>query len=288
MQGVIGNSDFLITFPADLTVHAHAVEVQLPGLHVWPPHKVKARRAARAVATLLADAHADVDERGIRITLHSPIPEAKGLASSSADIVATCRAIAMLLGAQLSEVDLCRIACEIEPSDAVMYDHPVAFDFLRGVVLEDPGRPFSALAMVVDTAERVDTLGFRRVAYSVEERRTIEQAYATAVAGLRDGDLAAVGAAATTSARINQRRHLKPHLEELVRIAARNGSYGVCAAHSGTVLALLFDERDGGLALQAGEEVLDSFAESSISYLYGRSAEEPAMIMAETGSRDAA
>lgn len=287
LQGVIGNHDFLITFPADLTVHAHATEQELPGVQVWPPHKVKARCAAQAVWRRLGGDEAPA-QRGLRITLHSAIPESKGLASSSADIVATCRAVAALHGAQLSEPELCELACQIEPSDAVMYEHPVAFDFLQGIVLEDPARPFGALAMVVDTAERVDTLGFRRVPYTAEERRAIEAAYGQAIAGLRDGDLDKVGAAATTSARLNQRRHHKPHLEELIRIAARRGSYGVSIAHSGTVAALLFDERDSGAAIQAGGEVAQRFAEASISYLYGRSAEQPAMIMAHKDSRDAA
>jgi uncharacterized protein involved in propanediol utilization len=134
----------------------------------------------------------------------------------------------------------------------------------------------------------VDTLGFKRMPYTAEERRVIEGAYGLALDGLRAGDLDAVARAATVSARLNQRRQCKPHLEELIRIAARRGGYGVCVAHSGTVTALLFDELDFERAFLAGQEAVARFDDVSVSYLHGRSRAEARMLIGEASGRDAA
>jgi L-threonine kinase len=237
VQGVLGDRDVMVTFPVQLPVTATAHRTPAPGVVVWPPCRHKARRAVETLRT----AHLDPDGPGVLVQIASPIPVGKGMASSSADIVAACRAVAQLHGLDLAPHELSAIACGIEPTDGIMYDNPVAYDFMCGELLHDPARELDALAVVIDSGTCLDTLALRRRPYNPEERAALSEAYDLVLDGLAAGDLAAVGAAATASARINQRRVPKPDLEALLEVAEAYGGAGVATAHSGTILTLLFD-----------------------------------------------
>jgi len=252
VQGAVEDRNFMITFPIDLYSKVEVTEVPLSPLEVWPPGKIKAKGAAAELIAVLAARGSPAC--GVKITVASPILEGKGFASSSADVVATCRAVADLLGARVTDEDIGSIACSIEPTDGVMVDHPVVFDFMRGRVLHDPGRRLPVIAVAVDPGGTVDTVGFRRLPYTSGEQDSLREIRDLAVAGLASGDIAAVGKAATVSARINQRRLVTPHLAELERICAAHGGVGVCVAHSGVIGAMLFDERDAAASSAAAAE----------------------------------
>ncbi|MFF3916138.1 kinase [Streptomyces sp. NPDC001852] len=273
VQGVIPEGDFMVTFPIDLEVHAEARTSPAPGLEVWPQHKVKARSAVLSLLRMLGKRPGPGE--GVRVQISSPIPDGKGMASSSADIVAACRAVADLHGVELTDEVLAALACGVEPSDAVMIEHPVVFDFLRGRVLRDPGRPLPVLAVVVDPGGSVDTVNFRRLPYDAEERELIGRAHDMAVGGLLTQDLSAVGAAATISARVNQRRHPKKALEQLLPVALGHGGHGVSVAHSGTTLAMLFDPHDTRRAHEAAREAAALAPTAQISFLRGRTPVTP-------------
>ncbi len=268
VQGVIGERDFMVTFPVDLDVTAVAAEWSLPVVEVWPRYKEKARTAV--VSLLRTLGRPTAPGRGLRVRISSPLPDGKGMASSSADIIAACRAVADLYDVRLGDEELGALACAVEPSDAVMVGHPVVFDFIRGRVLRDPGRPLPVLAVVVDMGGSVDTVGFRRVPYDQDERELLRRAHDMAVGGLLAGDLATVGAAATVSSRVNQRRQPKQALEELYAIARSHGGHGVSVAHSGTTAALLFDPRDAGQAQEAALEAAALLPATTVSFLHGR------------------
>ncbi len=64
----------------------------------------------------------------IRITLHSTIPVAKGMASSTADIAATAAATAHHLGHALDEPTLARLCVALEPTDSTLFRQLTLFD----------------------------------------------------------------------------------------------------------------------------------------------------------------
>ncbi|MCL4370755.1 MAG: hypothetical protein M1380_07580, partial [Chloroflexi bacterium] len=69
-----------------------------------------------------------------------------------------------------------------------------------------------------------------------------------------------VGQAATLSARINQRLLPKSELERVIRLGEEHGALGVCAAHSGTLLGVLFspeNERQARDLLAVAADRLD-------------------------------
>jgi L-threonine kinase len=250
VQGVLGDDAFMITFPIDVRTTAYVMGLPEPGVRVWPPHKVKARTAVEKLV-----ARTGLDVPGLWVRLTSPLPEGKGYASSSADIVAACRAVADYLGTTVRDADLCALATEIEPSDAVMFEHPVVFEFRTGRVLRDPGQRPALQAVMIDIGGSVPTTSFTRLPYTAAERAALRDAHDLAIRGLETGDLTTLGAAATISSRVNQPRHRKPALEQLVDLTHDLGGYGVSVAHTGTILALLFDETERVASRRIATEV---------------------------------
>lgn len=231
--------DFLITLPIDLHAEAQATLTDDDRIVVWPPGKVKSAQAARLALDALGHPH-----RGVRIAIASALPVGKGMASSTADIVATCRAVASATGATLSPEQISRIAAQIEPSDGLMYEGCVSYDHRRCELLEMLGPCPPATLLVVDLGGWVDTVAFnhREKGYTEAELEAMAVAYQLAVRGIRQQRLSLLGQAATISARINQRLLPKPELEALVTMTGELGAHGVCVAHSGTVAGILFDK----------------------------------------------
>ena len=60
--------------------------------------------------------------------------------------------------------------------------------------------------------------------------------------GVRNGSAVDIGAGATRSAVANQHLLYKPQLDTVLQLAHDVGAVGVNAAHSGTVLGLLFED----------------------------------------------
>jgi L-threonine kinase len=257
VQGQLrGGVDFLITLPVDLWSEVRVRLDESGRVDVNPPHKVKTRAAVRRALDGLG-----LPEAGAQVAVTSALPEGKGMASSTADVVAVCRAAARAAGRTLTGGAISRIARGIEPSDGVMYPGAVAYNHRRCALIErlGPLPPFHVL--IVDSGGTVDTLAFNRRPkdYTPGEMSMIAQAYEWAAAGVRRGDRTLIGRAATLSARVNQRILPKPHLGELIAIAEAHGAYGVNVAHSGTVAGLLFDpgvEADAARAVEAIRQAL--------------------------------
>jgi L-threonine kinase len=59
--------------------------------------------------------------------------------------------------------------------------------------------------------------------------------------GLETGDARLIGQGATMSALANQAILYKPCLEQVITISQDFGAVGICAAHSGTVIGVMFN-----------------------------------------------
>lgn len=254
VQGQLaGGVDFLITLPVDLWSE---VRVRLDGdsarIRVTPTHKVKTKVAVRRALDAL-----NLPGAGAWVDVTSSLPEGKGMASSTADVVAACRATARAAGRTLGAGAISRIARGIEPSDGLMYPGVVAYNHRRCELIERLGPPPPFRILIADLGGAVDTLAFNRRPknYTPGEMSIITQAYKWAGAGVRRGDRTLIGRAATLSALVNQRLLPKPHLGELIDIARANGAYGVSVAHSGTVAGLLFNPDAEADAARAAEAI---------------------------------
>ena len=113
IEGSIAGTPFLVTAP--ISVYATAtVSDAFTGMQGL------GTKAQEAVTRALALVGKDALPWGIR--LESPVPQGKGMASSSADITACAYAAARAFGRELTARELMDIAIAIEPSDGIAFE----------------------------------------------------------------------------------------------------------------------------------------------------------------------
>ena len=232
----------LVTLPClSLSSTATFRATDTAGVVVDPPHKLKARRAAE-----LALEQRFREIAGGELTVSSNIPERLGMGSSTADVVAAIHAVSVACGGTPARETIATLAVRAETaSDSTMFDSVVLFAQRDGVVLESFTAAFPQLLVVgCNTAPGtggVDTLTLTPAWYDDPDLARFEMLLEQLRGALLGGDMAALGAVATESARINQRHLAKPHFDQLLDIATNHGAAGVQVSHSGPIAGLLFD-----------------------------------------------
>ncbi|MEV7601400.1 kinase [Kitasatospora sp. NPDC089797] len=240
LQGALpGGPEFLVTLPVDRWARARFRLDPDGPLRVFPSHKTKTRRVAEAML-------ASRGRAGGVLLLDGDLPEGKGMASSSADLVATARAVGAAVGLDTSPAAVEGWLRPIEPTDGVMHPGVVAFDHREVRLRERLGGLPAATVVGVDEGGLLDTVAFNRVpkAFSPGQRAEYAELLAELAAAVRAGDLARVGAVTTRSAVLNQRLAPKRNLDAMLAVAERIGAEGVVCAHSGTLLGVLLDGDD--------------------------------------------
>ncbi|MGV9408375.1 GHMP family kinase ATP-binding protein [Nocardia sp. NPDC003693] len=262
LQGVTAEHDrhFLVTLP----IRRGAAAVFEPNdgdVVVVPEHKSKARRLAAAMVArspLL---------RGGRLILHSELPEGKGLASSTADLVATARAVA---DAERRVVTIGELEADlraIEPSDGVMYPGSVAYFHREVRLLAELGTLPPLTIVAGDEGGAVDTVEFNRREryFSPEVKREYSTLLAELGTAVERGDVKTIGSVSTRSAVLAARWRARPHLEATIEAARAAGALGVVVAHSGTTTGVLLADDDPCYSekVAAAQRICATFACSS-------------------------
>ena len=241
-QGMLDGGYFLVSCPIDMYSTA-TVALSLGSGRVGAP--VDAPKSRQAVELTLAHFGArDVDAR---LSLSSPLPRGKGMASSTADVSAAIAATATALGMEpdMPPAQIAQIALQIEPSDGVMLPGIAILDHKRGSIARTLGVPPPMRVVVLDFGGGVDTLAFNGVNRDATLKclqPEFREALALIEQGVRNGSAVDIGAGATRSAVANQHLLYKPQLDTVLQLAHDVGAVGVNTAHSGTVLGLLFED----------------------------------------------
>ncbi|MGI5341225.1 kinase [Streptomyces sp. CA-181903] len=239
LQGMLPDArHFLVTFPLDLWSTATFRLTDGDTVTVSPAGKSK----SRLLATRMLRAHGH--SGGGVLRLDGGPPEGKGLASSSADLVATARAVADALDVPLDEEATETFLRDIEPSDGVMYAGIVSY-YHREVRLKERLGTLPPLTIVAhDTGGMVDTVRYNHAARAPGHRARRE--YATLLGTLSDavrgGDLAAVGRVATRSAELHLGQDPDLRFTRMRAVCREVGGLGLVIAHSGTYLGILLGE----------------------------------------------
>ncbi|MBF1681634.1 MAG: GHMP kinase [Selenomonas artemidis] len=243
IEGSIAGTPFLVTAP--ISVYATAtVSDAFTGMQGL------GTKAQEAVTRALALVGKDALQWGIR--LESPVPQGKGMASSSADITACAYAAARAFGRELTARELMDIAIAIEPSDGIAFEGLSHVSHTTGALFgQYRNVPLIGIS-IFDVGGEVDTISYYQSKSAAgnqddEYRRlldTVDKAFHTA--DYRQEIL--LGQAATASARLNQVHLPKEGLDEFIALAKGKGALGVNVAHSGTVVGVLWES-----ALPAGD-----------------------------------
>ncbi|MEX0167505.1 kinase [Streptomyces sp. LMG1-1-1.1] len=253
LQGALPDDgpDFLVTLPiARWATATFAYTSADSGVEVVPASKTKARRVAEAVLARYGGG-------GGSLRLDGSLPEGKGLASSSADLVATARAVASAVGVDLPPGVIEDVLRRIEPTDGVMYPEVVAFRH-RDVALLDRLGGLPPMTIVgIDEGGTVDTVAFNRIPknFTAAERDEYARLLDDVRTAVRAGDAAAIGRVATRSAHLNQRLCRKRTLSAMTELSAEVGGVGVVTAHSGSTIGLLLPHDVPGFRSRLAEAI---------------------------------
>lgn len=182
LQGVLleDDADFLVTLP--IQKYSVSTFVPDPGsteIVTQPSGKTKA--AALAKVILGRYGH----NVGGTFYIDCDIPIGKGLSSSSADLLATARAIEVYMGRELPLGELCRDMSGIEPTDGVMFAESVVYLQRKGVLWSRLGRLSGIQILSLDEGGTIDTLEYHRRARASAQRRASQRVQRTARADRR-------------------------------------------------------------------------------------------------------
>ncbi len=233
--------DFLVTFPMEIYSHAAFIpDDSINTVVVLPAWKQKSQLLANRILE-----HYEMPPGG-RLILDSDLPAGKGLASSSADLVATARALSSSFGLPISNELLQSFMREIEPSDGVMYPGVVSF-YHRQVQLREFLGPLPPIAIVgLDEGGMLDTCQFNQ--YPKNFTRSEEQEYLyllnTISTAIKKEDICTIGKVSTRSALLNQRINKKQTLYEIIAICEEVQGLGIAVAHSGTCIGILLSPQN--------------------------------------------
>ncbi|MGI6036992.1 MAG: GHMP kinase [Limnochordia bacterium] len=230
------------------------------------PKNSKLRDALQRGLAALGLSFAD----GLQVEISTELLRAKGFGSSSADISAGLAALARLYQREMTPEEIAAIALQVEPTDGLMFPGLHLFDHRRGRVSEALGQPPSMEVLVFDFGGEMDSIDFFQREDLEEFNKAKEGVVRVALALIRDGLLQGrpdfIARAATMSALANQEINPKEGLEELARLATSHlGALGLCIAHSGTIVGLLYPALDPFMIEETVREVTDRFG---LNYLF--------------------
>ena len=241
-QGVLGDMPFSVTCPVDFFSRVR-VDLSSGGPGVTATEGCE--KTAAAVRRTLAHLRRAKVRAEVRVS--SPIPRARGLGSSSADLSAAIAATAMALGEELSPYDIAQIALSIEPTGGVMMPGLALFDHRAGMVRETigPPPPMEIVALDFGGSSRSD-LGGNSQQWRLVDAMT-EEALSLIRRGVAEGSAALVGQGASAAAEAASRVASRPRLEDVAEFAREVGAVGVNGGHREGVTGVLLDatERRG-------------------------------------------
>ena len=238
LQGEYNGSSFLVTLP----IANKSTAVFIPDKIASEVRGDSVREKARRAVSMFLELHGI--QCGGHLSIASNIPIGKGMASSSADIVASLRAVADVYRRPCSARLISQIACKIERTDGVMYDGVVLYNPKNGRLMKKMSVFPPIVLLGIDAGGQIDTAQFYQTCtgYRLSEQILMRQTLQYLLYGVQRQNTAMIFRSATISATINQRRLQNPYFYTINRLASEYGG-GVVVAHSGTVIGLLLDPK---------------------------------------------
>lgn len=243
LQGSLPGDDdhFLVTLPINRFSYATFYRNDEAGcIRVSPVTKTKSRELARQMLETLAP------HLGGELVLRGDLVEGKGLASSSADLVATARAITASLREPVNMEMLLSVMARLEPSDGVMFDSCVVFYHRRVAPGKELGIAPSIRIIAIDEGGTIDTLQYNHKLkpYTTAEKEEYTHLLGQLGKAFEEHNLSLLGQVCTRGALLNQSRNPKRQFDHVLNIAKNNDALGVVVSHSGTMIGVMLSHYD--------------------------------------------
>jgi L-threonine kinase len=181
--------------------------------------------------------------RRVTVEVSNPLPSGRGYGTSTADIGAALFAAGRALNYELTPVEASQAAVQIDPTDSSLLPGLTLFDHRAGRFQEFLGEAPSARLFILDPGGTIDSEAFNACNWRdslTRIAREQELAFQILKQGVEDGDLEAIGEGATLSAEAHQTILYNAWVDTARSLGKELGSAGICRAHSGTVVGLLF------------------------------------------------
>lgn len=253
VQGAKNGIPFLIGCPVNRFVEARS-EIQITDrnasegmqaldLRRWKWSLPEGKGKTRLALDKFAKRHSLPSFKG-QVDLISELPTGKGMASSTADMIAAMVAVAHSFRIPWEAEMLARLVLEVEPTDPVMFEGITEFAHRDGSYVKSLGPVIPAHLLIIDWGGSIDTQSFNaRQGLSIHYKKNeleIRAALSLFYEGMEKGDLEKITRASTMSARCNQEINPKPEFEDFLSWVNHRGGLGLITAHSGTLLAGVF------------------------------------------------
>lgn len=176
----------------------------------------------------------------IDIDIESNIPKGKGFASSTADLCGTYHSLIKLFNREFDEEELRRECIKIEPTDSIIFDKMTIFDYKKGSFKECVGDYLEFYLLVFEGHNIVNTVEFnKKVSVPLS---SIEDIVDDLKYGIKYRDIKKIAEVSTESIIRNQKRLKYDILSEVIRQKNITGGLGILGAHSGDLMAIIFDD----------------------------------------------
>ncbi|GGX31045.1 GHMP family kinase ATP-binding protein [Streptomyces lomondensis] len=230
----------VVSFPVERYSRVSFTPGAAPGPHRPPPLGEKSATAARLF----------LEHYGLRLppgewTAHSELRVGVGMASSTADIVATLRCLFQVFSLPYDRGVVVGILAAIERADSVFLDEFALYLSGRHRLVRRLGRDIGFHTAFVTEPGTVDTAAVTPLLLEHYRRRgdAYERCLTGLLTGFARGDAAAVARAATTSAVLSQEVLPKATFASVLAHRERFGADGVFVAHTGCLTGYLFTRR---------------------------------------------
>jgi L-threonine kinase len=246
-----GGDDFLVTLPVDLWSTCVLTCTPIHGPLVV---ECALEKSQAVVYQILEELGIDKGYH-ISVQFSRNIPVGKGLSSSTADMLATLRALQEVFGFLYRETFLSKVFINIEPHDAIFYNSSVAYNHRKGELIKDFAYIPDFHIVAVDRGGIVDTVSYNKKVEFTQERRAF---FGDLLNCLNENFAAhndtAIAECATASATMHAEATDSTFLRNILDAREAYGALGVLATHSGTCGAYLFP---GTLDIEKIEDVMD-------------------------------
>lgn len=238
LQGWISGSEKLISCPIDLYSYISIKE----GVQQKPAMPLIEQAASLTLSYLGIDKDY---RRALNIEHSSDLPIGKGYASSTADISATIVALCRHLNMANTQEFIAKLASSLEPSDSVMLQGLALIDHNTGDIEKSYPLPCSSSVLILEPTNTVLTRDFHeleRKGQLLESEHNLNSALKLFEQGISACDTQLIGKASTISATEHHKSIEIPYFSQILSSVEHHDLYGLCIAHSGSIIGLLYDE----------------------------------------------
>lgn len=233
IQGKFNNKDILVSYPINLFTKIKLFESNLC------TNKYNYPKSMQFLDNILKEWNFYEYKNKIDIIINSQIPYGKGFASSTADICAVYYALLRMFNKPYDEQELIRHCIKIEPTDSTIFDGLTIFDYKKGLYKQYIGKYLQFYLLVFEGKRIINT-----VDYNKKKLPSLENVDDLINKLIENNSIDIVAKVATESILRNQHRLSYSILPKILKLQKDTGGLGVIGAHSGDVLAIVYDDEN--------------------------------------------